>query len=45
VDVDREVTARLEPEHYDLEARSGHPRSGRCQGRGCAAEVSTHEIR
>jgi hypothetical protein len=37
VDVDREVTARLEREHYDPEARSGHQRSGRCQGRGGAA--------
>jgi hypothetical protein len=29
VDVDREVTARLEREHYDPEACSGHQRSGR----------------
>jgi hypothetical protein len=31
VEVDREVTTRLEREHYDPEARSGHQRSGRCQ--------------
>ncbi|HEX2416613.1 MAG TPA: hypothetical protein VHJ83_00630 [Micromonosporaceae bacterium] len=37
MDVDPQVTARLEREHYDPEARSGHQRSGRCQGRGGAA--------
>ena len=29
MDVDREDTARVEREHYDPEARSGHQRSGR----------------
>jgi hypothetical protein len=37
VDVDREVTVRLECEHDDPEARSGYQRSGRCQGAGGAA--------